>query len=162
MLSNVTLDDKYTKQSGRIYASGIQALVRLPLIQRQRDRAAGLNTAGYISGYRGSPLGGFDLQLWQAQEHLDSHHIVFQPGINEGPGCNRNLGYFSNLSLTVKANMTGCFAFGMAKDRVSIVRVMHLDMPTSPALQPTVELLPHWATIMRVNLPPQHIKVNMH
>jgi hypothetical protein len=65
-LAAVTLQDKYVLQSGRIYLSGIQALVRLPMMQRQRDRAAGLNTGGFISGYRGSPLGGYDSALWQA------------------------------------------------------------------------------------------------
>ena len=59
-LAAVTLDDKYTLEQGRIYLTGMQALVRLPMMQRQRDRAAGLNTAGFISGYRGSPLGGLD------------------------------------------------------------------------------------------------------
>jgi indolepyruvate ferredoxin oxidoreductase len=63
--------------------TGIQALVRLPLMQRQRDEAAGLNTAGFISGYRGSPLGGFDQALWKARDHLKQQHIVFQPGVNE-------------------------------------------------------------------------------
>ena len=63
--------------------TGTQALVRLPLIQRQRDEAAGINTAGYISGYRGSPLGGYDTALWRAKSHLDSHHITFQAGVNE-------------------------------------------------------------------------------
>ncbi len=83
MLETVSLDDKYTQDSGRIFITGIQALVRLPMIQEERDRAIGLNTAGYITGYRGSPLGGYDLQLWQAQEHLEQHKIIFQPGINE-------------------------------------------------------------------------------
>ncbi len=78
-----TLDDKYRKDSGRIYLSGIQALVRLPMLQRQRDLAAGLNTAGFISGYRGSPLGGLDLNLWRAREYLQKHHIQFVPGLNE-------------------------------------------------------------------------------
>ena len=80
---SVTLEDKYTLTSGRIYLSGTQALVRLPMIQRQRDLAAGLNTAGYISGYRGSPLGGYDQALWKAKKHLGAHHIVFNPGVNE-------------------------------------------------------------------------------
>src|SRR5690606_3716883 len=60
-----TLEHKYTRAEGRIYLSGVQALVRLPLMQQMRDRAAGLDTAGFISGYRGSPLGGFDLELWK-------------------------------------------------------------------------------------------------
>ncbi len=79
----VTLDDKYVSDSGRIYLTGIQALVRLALVQRRRDLAAGLNTAGFISGYRGSPLGGLDEALWKARQHLDAHHVRFQPGINE-------------------------------------------------------------------------------
>ncbi|HTH60088.1 MAG TPA: indolepyruvate ferredoxin oxidoreductase family protein [Paraburkholderia sp.] len=82
-LDSVTLDDKYTLERGRAYMSGIQALVRLPMLQRERDRAAGLNTAGFISGYRGSPLGGLDQSLWKAKTHLAAHQIVFQPGVNE-------------------------------------------------------------------------------
>src|SRR5271169_3148680 len=82
-LSAVTLEDKYTARSGRIYLSGIQALVRLPLLQRERDRAHGLATGGFISGYRGSPLGGYDYALWQAKRHLAAHDIHFQPGLNE-------------------------------------------------------------------------------
>ena len=79
----VTLDDKYVATSGRIYLSGVQALVRLALAQRLRDRAAGLNTAGFISGYRGSPLGGLDQALWKAQKHLEANRIKFVPGVNE-------------------------------------------------------------------------------
>ncbi|NRO98031.1 indolepyruvate ferredoxin oxidoreductase family protein [Paraburkholderia sp. NMBU_R16] len=82
-LSSVTLDDKYILEHGRAYMSGIQALVRLPMLQQARDQAAGLNTAGFISGYRGSPLGGLDLALWKAGKHLAGHRIVFQPGVNE-------------------------------------------------------------------------------
>jgi indolepyruvate ferredoxin oxidoreductase len=82
-LREVSLEDKYTLRSGRIYLSGIQALVRLPLLQRWRDEAAGLNTAGFISGYRGSPLGGLDEALWKAQGHFEANHVKFQPGINE-------------------------------------------------------------------------------
>jgi len=78
-----TLDDKYTRKSGRVFLTGTQALIRLPMLQRERDLAAGLNTAGFISGYRGSPLGNLDLGLWKAKAHLAEHHITFQPGINE-------------------------------------------------------------------------------
>ncbi|MBS1130585.1 MAG: Pyruvate ferredoxin/flavodoxin oxidoreductase, partial [Proteobacteria bacterium] len=78
-----TLDDKYTRSSGRVFLTGTQALIRLPMLQRERDLAAGLNTAGFISGYRGSPLGNLDLGLWKAKQHLAEHHITFQPGINE-------------------------------------------------------------------------------
>jgi indolepyruvate ferredoxin oxidoreductase len=82
-LRTTSLEDKYALETGRIYISGIQALVRLPMIQRRRDLAAGLNTAGFISGYRGSPLGVYDNALWQARKFLASHQIQFQPGINE-------------------------------------------------------------------------------
>jgi indolepyruvate ferredoxin oxidoreductase len=83
MAAAVTLDDKYVVESGRVYLTGTQALVRLPMMQRQRDLAAGLNTGGYISGYRGSPLGGFDQALWQAKKFIKKSHIEFQPGLNE-------------------------------------------------------------------------------
>ncbi len=82
-LAAVTLDDKYVLESGRVYLTGVQALVRLPMMQRQRDAAAGLNTAAYITGYRGSPLGGYDQTLGQAKRFLERNHIKFQPGLNE-------------------------------------------------------------------------------
>src|ERR1700677_732705 len=65
------------------YLSGIQALVQLPVLQRQRDQEAGRNTAGFISGYRGSPLGGLDQALWRAKDLLRDNRIHFEPGINE-------------------------------------------------------------------------------
>jgi indolepyruvate ferredoxin oxidoreductase len=82
-LDNYTLDARYERKHGRVFLTGTQALVRLPMMQRQLDRQAGLNTAGFISGYRGSPLGGYDQALWQAQDLLDQHDIHFQPGVNE-------------------------------------------------------------------------------
>src|SRR5262245_21030625 len=82
-LRNVSLDDKYTLENGRIFITGTQALVRMPMMQHLRDRGAGHDTACYISGYRGSPLGGYDQQLWNAAKFLEAHQIVFQPGVNE-------------------------------------------------------------------------------
>ncbi|MEO6264691.1 MAG: indolepyruvate ferredoxin oxidoreductase family protein [Luteimonas sp.] len=82
-----SLEDKFTRTQGRIYLSGVQALVRLPLMQRLRDQAAGLDTAGFISGYRGSPLGGFDLELWRAKKHLEAAAVKFTPGLNEDLGA---------------------------------------------------------------------------
>ena len=82
-MESVTLDDKYSLEHGRAFMSGVQALVRLPMLQQRRDALAGLNTAGFISGYRGSPLGSYDQALWQAQKHLAAQNIVFQPGVNE-------------------------------------------------------------------------------
>ncbi|MCZ8110405.1 MAG: indolepyruvate ferredoxin oxidoreductase family protein [Betaproteobacteria bacterium] len=86
-LEAATLDDKYSLASGRAFMSGVQALVRLPMLQRQRDVLAGLNTAGFVSGYRGSPLGGYDQALVAAKKHLAQHHVVFQPGVNEELGA---------------------------------------------------------------------------
>lgn len=82
-LETVSLDDKYALDNGRALMSGVQALVRLPMLQKARDASAGLNTAGFISGYRGSPLGGYDQALWQAKKHLAARDIVFTPGVNE-------------------------------------------------------------------------------
>ena len=79
----ISLDQKYTQGTGHIFLTGIQALVRLPMAQIRRDRAAGLNTAGFVTGYRGSPLGGYDQQLFAARKHLDQYNIKFQPGVNE-------------------------------------------------------------------------------
>jgi indolepyruvate ferredoxin oxidoreductase len=78
-----TLEDRYRLASGRVFLTGNQALVRLPLMQRQRDQEAGLNTAGFISGYRGSPLGTYDMALWQARSFLEENHVRFEPGVNE-------------------------------------------------------------------------------
>ncbi len=82
-LETVTLDDKYSLDYGRAFMSGVQALVKLPMLQRQRDALAGRNTAGFISGYRGSPLGGYDQALWKARKYLQAQNIVFNPGVNE-------------------------------------------------------------------------------
>jgi indolepyruvate ferredoxin oxidoreductase len=82
-MREVTLDDKYVSTGGRIYLSGVQALVRLMIVQQLRDRAAGLKTGGFVSGYRGSPLGGLDEALWKAKKHLEPNHVKFVPGVNE-------------------------------------------------------------------------------
>jgi indolepyruvate ferredoxin oxidoreductase len=82
-LAKASLDDKYTLERGRVFLTGQQALIRLVMLQRSRDARSGLNTAGFISGYRGSPLGGLDQALGRARPHLAKSHIVFQPGVNE-------------------------------------------------------------------------------
>ena len=107
-LTTVTLDDKYTLERGRAFMSGTQALVRLPMLQRERDRLAGLNTAGFISGYRGSPLGGLDQALWKAKPHLARHDIVFQPGLNEDLAATSVWGS-QQVNLSSKANVDGVF-----------------------------------------------------
>ncbi|WP_066159285.1 indolepyruvate ferredoxin oxidoreductase family protein [Hydrogenophaga pseudoflava] len=82
-LETVTLDDKYALDHGPAFMSGVQALVKLPMLQRQRDAMVGKNTAGFVSGYRGSPLGGYDQALQKAAPYLKQQNVVFQPGVNE-------------------------------------------------------------------------------
>jgi len=113
-LAKVSLDDKYTADRGRLYLTGTQALIRLPMLQRTRDLAAGLNTAGYISGYRGSPLGMFDQGLFRAKKHLDAHHIVFQPGVNEDLAATAIWGT-QQLNLFQGAKYDGVFAMWYGK-----------------------------------------------
>ncbi len=81
--SETDLEDRWSVPDGWFYMTGMQALVRLPIQQRLRDAAAGLNTGGYISGYRGSPMGRYDIELWRAGAILARHNIVFRPGLNE-------------------------------------------------------------------------------
>lgn len=81
------LSDRYELTEGRAFLTGIQALVRLPLMQRQLDLRDGLNTAGFISGYRGSPLGAYDQELWRSKAFLTEHDVHFEPGINEDLGA---------------------------------------------------------------------------
>ena len=113
-LTTVTLDDKYTATTGNIFLSGIQALVRLPLMQRQRDLAAGLNTAGFISGYRGSPLGGLDENLWKAKKHLEGAHVQFVPGVNEDLAATAVWGT-QTVDLIGPAKYDGVFAMWYGK-----------------------------------------------
>jgi len=82
-LKDVSLEDKYDLAAEQVFLSGTQAVVRLLLMQQERDRLAGLKTAGFVSGYRGSPLGGLDQQMFKAGRQLKKHEIVFQPGLNE-------------------------------------------------------------------------------
>ena len=107
-LSAVNLDDKYDLETGTVYITGTQALVRLPMMQRLRDEKAGLNTACYVSGYRGSPLGGLDQQMQRAKVFLDKHHIVFQPGINEDLAATAIWGS-QQLNLFPNSNYDGAF-----------------------------------------------------
>ena len=109
-----TLEHKYTRTDGRIYLSGVQALARLPLLQRLRDQAAGLDTAGFISGYRGSPLGGFDLELWRARKHLEAAKVKFTPGLNEDLAATMVWGT-QQTHLFPGANVDGVFGMWYGK-----------------------------------------------
>jgi indolepyruvate ferredoxin oxidoreductase len=113
-LKDVSLDDKYTATSGKIFLSGIQALVRLPMIQKLRDEQAGLNTAGFVSGYRGSPLGGLDENLWKAKGHLEAKRIQFVPGVNEDLAATAVWGT-QTVDLIGPAKYDGVFAMWYAK-----------------------------------------------
>ncbi len=92
MLDNYELIDRYRRESGRVVLTGTQALVRIPLMQRTIDQAAGLETAGFISGYRGSPLGMVDLELWRAKRLLEENRIEFLPAVNEDLAATAVLG----------------------------------------------------------------------
>ena len=91
-LDNYELIDRYRRESGRVFLTGTQALVRIPLMQRTLDRAAGLNTAGFVSGYRGSPLGALDRELWRAKSFLAESGIEFLPAVNEDLAATAILG----------------------------------------------------------------------
>ncbi|HOL38612.1 MAG TPA: indolepyruvate ferredoxin oxidoreductase family protein, partial [Rubrivivax sp.] len=113
-IAPVTLDDKYRIEHGRVYVNGVQALARLPMLQAVRDRAAGLNTAGYVTGYRGSPLGGLDFALHDARAYLEAHDVRFQPAVNEELGATAVWGT-QQLHLLPGAKRDGIFALWYAK-----------------------------------------------
>ncbi len=113
-LAAVTLDDKYALEAGRVFLTGTQALVRLPMMQRQRDRAAGLNTAGFISGYRGSPLGGLDQAFWRAKRFVEKNHLHFLPGVNEDLAATAVWGS-QQVNLFPGAKYDGVFAMWYGK-----------------------------------------------
>ena len=111
---SVTLDDKYATDKDAFYLTGTQALVRLPLLQRRLDRAAGHNTGGFISGYRGSPLGQVDIQMWQARAALEAENIVFKSGVNEELAATAIWGT-QQVPLLRDAKVDGVFAFWYGK-----------------------------------------------
>src|SRR3954462_3898233 len=113
-LAAASLDDKYTLERGRVFLTGTQALIRLMMLQRERDSRANVNTAGFVSGYRGSPLGGLDQGLWRARPHLESHHIRFQPGVNEDLAATSIWGT-QQLNLFPKARYDGVFSMWYGK-----------------------------------------------
>ncbi|MFD0915333.1 indolepyruvate ferredoxin oxidoreductase family protein [Pseudahrensia aquimaris] len=82
-LADVRLADRYDLSKDSVFLTGTQAVVRLTLMQKERDRQAGLNTGGYVSGYRGSPIGGLDMAMWKEEATLKANDIVFEPGLNE-------------------------------------------------------------------------------
>src|SRR3954466_6043187 len=113
-LDAASLDDKYTLERGRVFLTGTQALIRLMMLQRERDARTGLNTAGFVSGYRGSPLGGLDQSLWRAKKHLEQHHVKFQPGVNEDLAATAIWGT-QQLNLFPGARYDGVFSMWYGK-----------------------------------------------
>src|SRR6201988_1757090 len=113
-LAAVALDDKYALEKGPVYLTGTQALTRLPILQRQRDVAAGLNTGCFISGYRGSPLGGLDQNLWTARRFLERNHIRFQRALKEELGATAVWGS-QQIGLFPGAKYDGVFAMWYGK-----------------------------------------------
>lgn len=113
-LTHVSLDDKYVLPKGRVVLTGAQALVRLMLLQAERDRLAGLKTGGFVSGYRGSPLGGVDQAFWAAKRFLDSANVHFKPGLNEDLAATAVWGTQQN-HLYNDANVDGVFGMWYGK-----------------------------------------------
>ncbi|MHA6345228.1 indolepyruvate ferredoxin oxidoreductase family protein [Roseivivax sp. CAU 1761] len=109
-----SLDDRYDRTEGRVFLTGTQALARIPLDQARRDRAAGLNTAGFVSGYRGSPLGGLDQELWRMGDRLTDNRIEFLPAVNEDLAATAILGT-QQASLRPEAEVEGVFAMWYGK-----------------------------------------------
>ena len=113
-LDNYELDDRYRRESGRVFLTGTQALVRIPLMQRTLDIAAGFNTAGFVSGYRGSPLGAFDIELWRARSFLDESNIEFLPAVNEDLAATAILGS-QQVETDPKRTVDGVFGLWYGK-----------------------------------------------
>ncbi len=109
-----SLEDRYTLSTGRVFLTGTQALVRIMMDQAARDRKAGLNTAGFVSGYRGSPLGGLDLELWRAKTRLKADRITFMPAVNEDLGATAVLGA-QQASLDPHCDVDGVFSLWYGK-----------------------------------------------
>ena len=113
-LEEFSLLDRYCQEEGIIFLSGIQALARLPLDQHRLDRANGLNTGGFVSGYRGSPIGSLDRELWQHASLFEEHDIVFQPGVNEELAATAVWGT-QQVNLFPKSRFEGVFAMWYGK-----------------------------------------------
>ena len=132
-LAQVSLDDRYALERGRVLMTGIQALVRLPMLQRQRDRAAGLNTAGFISGYRGSPLGGLDQALWQARKFLRAERHRLPARASTRTSAPPRSGARSRSACSRAPSTMACSRSGTARARASTARSTCSSTATTPA-----------------------------
>jgi indolepyruvate ferredoxin oxidoreductase len=144
-LTTVNLDDKYDLGKSRVFVTGFQALVRLTLMQKERDRRAGLNTAGYVTGYRGSPLGGLDQALWRAKDLLRDNRIHFEPGINEELAATAVWGS-QQVNLFAGAKYDGVSACGTARGRAPTAALTCSSTPTRRGPRPMVACWWWWGT----------------
>ncbi|MEZ5918195.1 MAG: hypothetical protein R3C40_11645, partial [Parvularculaceae bacterium] len=113
-LDDYTLDDRFARSEGRVFLTGSQALVAIMIMQRRLDRLAGLNTGGFVSGYRGSPLGGVDQALWRAKKFLAAEDITFLPAINEDLAATAVLGA-QQVELESERTVDGVFSMWYGK-----------------------------------------------
>src|SRR3979490_2188098 len=113
-LDHYSLDDRYARQSGRVFLTGTQALVRILLDQRDRDVADGINSAGFVAGDRGSPLGGVDMELWRAKKSLRDRRIEFLPAVNEDLAATAVLGS-QQVESNPDRNVEGVFGLWYGK-----------------------------------------------
>lgn len=150
-LRKVSLKDKYEATEGVAYMSGLQALTRIPLVQRHRDIAAGLNTAGFISGYRGSPLGGYDRELIRIQKYLDEVNVKFVPGVNEDLAATAVWGT-QQVGLLPGQRSMAFSACGTARHPVLTAAAMSCATPTPQALRQRAVCWRSSATITVANL----------
>ena len=126
-VNKVSLNDRFDIEKKIVIASGTQALVRLMLNQAVRDRVNGINSAGLVTGYRGSPLGGVDATFTKAEKFLKKNNIKFQYGLNEDLAATAIWG-LSKLNCIMKENMMGFLVFGMVKAQALIDVEMFLDI----------------------------------
>ena len=153
------LDECYRIDTGTLFITGLQALVRLLLTQSYLDRRAGRKTAGFVSGYRGSPLGGLDRELWRAQKFLDAGHIHFQPGLNEDLAATSIWGS-QQTDLFAGAQYDGVFSMWYGKGPVSTAPEMRSSTATRPGALREAASSSSPATITRASRPRCRIRAN--
>lgn len=158
-LSLYRLEDRYAQTNGRVYLTGTQALVRIMLDQAARDRAAGRSTAGFVSGYRGSPLGGVDLEMWRSADALEQAGIDFMPAAHEDLGATAVLGA-QQATLDPACRVEGVFSMwygrGPGVDRSG--DAMRCATATPMAATPRAAFWSSQATIMAVF--PRRCRIN--
>ena len=159
-LRDVKLDDKYDLGHSRVFVTGFQALVRLCLMQKELDRRNGLNTAGFVTGYRGSPLGTLDAQFYRARSFLEKSDVRFQGGINEDLAATAVWGS-QQAELRGEGNSMASLPCGTAKAPASTAPATCFATATWPAPRSTAACWRSWATTTRLNPPRPRISPNI-